>query len=116
MTTYTVHRLDDSSHIEGRGLSLSEAAEALLGVDGYAHEIRVDADGYHRLYISDGSANSTRGARRVNACPDYNGRSQDEVYAKVMNTPWRGYIAVTDEQYDRDEAAARAEAEAEADE
>jgi len=69
MTTYTVYRSDDSSRIEGSGLSLASAAHVLLTGDGYAYEVRNDAtpardgDVLRVLWVSDGSANSPRSER-----------------------------------------------------
>lgn len=114
MTTYTVFRADDSSVIEGRGLSLREAADALLTADGYAYELRTDPTFGFELFISDGSRNSTRGARNMisAALGGYYGDTEDEVWRKVVVDEWRGYEAMTDEAYDDMVARLKAENEA----
>lgn len=97
MTTYTVYRADDtSSHTSG--LTLEDAADMLLTTDGYAYEWRTDADGYHVLWISDGSANSTRGARHMRATV-FTGFDRDKVLHRIVCDEWRGYEATSDERF-----------------
>ena len=69
-TTYTV--LNSQGEVEARNLTITEAASELLGYDGYAFEIRradskwdVAGEPSWELWHSDGSANSTRGARHM---------------------------------------------------
>ena len=97
MTTYTVFRSDNSADAT-RGLTLEQAADALMTEDGYAYEWRTDADGYHTLWISDGSANSTRGARHLNASR-FAGFDRERALLDVVNTDWHGCEAMTDEAF-----------------
>jgi hypothetical protein len=67
MTTYSVYTQDDHTTAK-RGLTACQAMDLLLTYDGYAYEIRhEDCQGtaIWNLYHSDGSTNSTRGARRM---------------------------------------------------
>jgi hypothetical protein len=97
MTTYTVYRAaDTSSHTSG--LTLDEAADALLTTDGYAYEWRTDDEGYHVLWISDGSANSTRGARHMRPTV-FAGFDRAAVLHRIVCDEWRGYEATTDERF-----------------
>lgn len=99
-TTYTVFRADNAASIAGKGLTLEQAADTLLTSDGYEYEIRQE-DGLFVLWASDGSRNSTRGARHLTSCAagGYIATSLEALYRKVIANEWRGYDAQTDEAY-----------------
>jgi hypothetical protein len=99
-TTYTVFCADDSASVQGRGLSLAQAADCLLTADGYEYEVR-DEDGLLILWISDGSQNSTRGARNFRSCAagGYIARDLDALHSKIVAAEWHGLEAATDEDY-----------------
>lgn len=70
MTSYTV--LNNSGNVEGRNLTITDAASTLLTYDGYAFEIRradpkwdTDGESQWDLWHSDGSRNSPRSARHM---------------------------------------------------
>lgn len=64
MTTYTVYRAEDSSDNEA-GLTAVEAMDRIMSHDGYEYDIRPMDGGGWALWHSDGSRNSTRGARHM---------------------------------------------------
>lgn len=99
--TYTVFRSDDWSVTEGQRLTLKEAAEALLETDGYAFEIRQE-DGLFELFVSDGSCNSPRGSRHMKSCAagGYISHDINDLYRKIVANEWRGYEAMTDEDFE----------------
>ena len=98
MSTYTVYRADDCDDFTA-GLSLRDAAHELLTADGSDYEIRQDEDGDACLWISDGSANSQRGARHMVRAYGVSGLTEDEIYLAVINMAeaWHGWFACTDE-------------------
>jgi len=107
MTTFTVYNPEDSSQVEGRGLTAEQAAEAILTYDGYAYEVR-EVDGVWQLFTSDGSANSPRGARHlcgttIFAAADGAGAAWTAIAAKVLREShnWRhGLVAASDADFD----------------
>ena len=90
--TYTVRRIYDTDQTAEVGLTLKDAAEALMTQDGFAFEIRPSTGGMLSLWLSDGSANSPRGARhmRESCC----GWTEDQLYAWVILGEWHGFEAV----------------------
>lgn len=97
MTTYTVFQSDNSAEAT-TGLSIEDAAHELMTTDGYAYEWRTDADGYHTVWLSDGSANSTRGARHMRASR-FAGFDRAEVLRAIVADDWRGYEAMADDAF-----------------
>lgn len=97
-TLYTVYRSDESSTAVQR-LPLQQAAHILLVTDGYAYEVREEKGGLKTLFISDGSANSTRSARHLNPTRIM-GWSVEEIWKQVVATDWRGYEAMPDKAFD----------------
>lgn len=107
MTTYTVFTNESATEIVGRGLTAEQAMDELLSHDGYAWEIRREADGDGwRLWHSDGSAYSTRGARHMVATvafslADDKADAAREIAERVIAAGWRGLPdCMTDEDYD----------------
>lgn len=96
--TYTVFRSDESSTAIQR-LPLAQAAHTLLVTDGYAYEVHEEKGGLKTLYVSDGSANSTRSARHMNPTRIM-GWCEDDIWKQVVTINWRGYEAMTDEAFD----------------
>lgn len=109
MTTYTVFCSNDAN-VARRGLTLANAADELLTQDGYAYEIRpVEGyDGQMQLWTSDGSANSTRGARHLTPTR-IGGHSEDEIWQQVIAREWHGFEAMTDADFDTMRAAVEQE-------
>jgi hypothetical protein len=121
MTTYTVIN-PNTGEVLGRGLSATDAAAAILTDDGYAYEVRERGDiGHYELFVSDGSANSTRGARHMNSTILSIGgcyaAGRDAAWAelagRVLTAGWNGPEAMTDAAYDAMLAELEAELEAE---
>ena len=107
METYTTYT--DSSGIEGahRHLSAVDAMDNMLTYDGYRYEIRPEADGNGwRLWCSDGSENSTRGARHMVRTVVYSlDQSREfatfEIAERVIFAGWpRMPECMTDEAFD----------------
>jgi hypothetical protein len=100
MTTYTVFSVNNSASIAGQGLTLEQAAHTLLTSDGYEYEIR-EEDRLFVLWISDGSRNSTRGARNLNSCAagGFVAASLEALHRRIVEDEWHGYEAQTDETY-----------------
>lgn len=88
-----------------RGLTSIQAMKAILEHDGYAWKFVRRRDGLLELHHSDGSANSTRGARHftktvAGSCkPGLEG--QRDIALQVINAAWRGLPeAMEDSAYD----------------
>ena len=105
MTTYTV--IAPGGTVIGRNLTALRAMREMLTYDGYAYRFRRDRAGNLFLYHTDGSANSTRGARNFVRCigeinsslPGIAG--QREIAELVINADWpRLPEAMTDADYD----------------
>jgi hypothetical protein len=107
VTKFTVYRTMDTDNFEA-GLSLEEAAHSLLTQDGFDYEIRQDKDGWFELFKSDGSRNSTRGARHFVSCAagGYYFRTREEIFAEVVKCEWHGFEAMTDEDFQKFQADA----------
>ena len=117
--TYTVFSSSDLGHATP-GLTLAEAADALMSTDGYAWEWRTekrDVSGYRRpqeyfvIWVSDGSANSPRGARNMKKSR-FMGFDQNDVLLDVLRVQWRGMETLLDADFQAMAAAALAEIEA----
>ena len=114
MTKYTVFDANDASNIFGRGLTAVEAMEVILTDDGYRFEIRKSVfltSVCWDLYRSDGSANSTRGARDmvktfVFSFIEDEAQAEQEIAKRVIEErsiedSWRGLPCVmTDTAFD----------------
>lgn len=106
MTHYTVFSPDNGYVVE-RGITALEAMRAILEHDGYAYKFtRRKSDGRLSLWHSDGSANSTRGARHfkrtvaLSFSPGLKG--QKEIAMQVISAHWPGLPeAMTDAEYDK---------------
>lgn len=114
MTTYTVTNRHGT--VEGRYLTLTEAAEVILTYDGFTHEIR-RVEGYDQgdesqweLMVSDGSRASVRGAGHMKSTllsigPVY-AASEDDAWSKLAERVctqadlWSGLSCMTDDAYD----------------
>ena len=110
MTTYTV--ISPSGDVIDRNLTALQAMRAILTHDGYAYRFRRDKAGNLFLYHTDGSANSTRGARNFVRCvgginssrPGLAG--QREIAEQVIFAGWpRLPEAIIDADYDATGAA-----------
>lgn len=107
MITYTVTN-PNSGALLGRGLSVTEAADAILTHDGYAYEVREMGAGHYELFVSDGSANSPRGARHLNStilsiggCYAADAEAAwRELAGRVLTADWEGPQAMTDADYE----------------
>ena len=104
-TTYTVFNPQDSDEHES-GLTALEAMDRILTDDGFRYEIRPGADGRGwRLWHSDGSANSTRGARHFVATVAFSVReaeieATEEIAATVITADWDHLpVAMTDDEF-----------------
>ena len=109
-TTYTVFRTEDSGDAE-RGLSLEEAADALLSVDGRVYQIMFE-DGAFEIHRSAFSRHSPGGAgplRPVRAGGRFLHPSLRALYAAVLADEWNGRCAMTDAEFDAMIAAATAD-------
>ena len=110
MTTYTV--LSPSGSVIDRNLTALQAMREMLTYDGYAYRFRRNKAGGLYLYHSDGSVNSTRGARHFVRCAEEINSSlpgvagQREIAEHVILSYWpRLPEALTDEEYDYNNAA-----------
>ena len=108
MTTYTV--ISPSGDVIDRNLTALQAMAAILGYDGYAWKFVRAKNGYLSLYHSDGSANSTRGARHfvktVAGSPLARLAGRRAIAEQVINAAWpRLPEAMTDADYDAQGAA-----------
>lgn len=113
--SYTVYRPEDSSDPQ-RGLTLEQAADALLTADGYEYEIREDTGlrpGW-TLFISRRSRNAFGGGRGLlqsrffSLEPDY-ATAAAEIYRAVITDTWHGQEAMTDADFDEMKARAAAD-------
>ena len=104
MTTYTV--IAPGGTVLNRKLTPLQAMRAILTHDGYAYRFRRDRAGNLFLYHTDGSANSTRGARNFVRCvgginsslPGLAG--QREIAEQVILSEWpRLPEAIPDQDY-----------------
>jgi len=97
MTTYTIERTD--GQVE-RGLTLEQAADAIMTYDGHEYEVRRDRDGL-TLWVSQFSRNSTLGGRPL-VKSVIRAASHDDLYRAVLKKAewWNGQTAYTDEAYD----------------
>lgn len=91
-----------------RGLSLADAAQELLLSDGHDYEIRAEPDGGFTLWLTQFSRNSTLGGKpmvrsRFFSTADTMADAEKELFGKVVRAEWRGYKAVADEDYIRQE-------------
>lgn len=107
MTTYTVFTNSNATEIIGRHMSAEQAMDELLSHDGYAWQIRRENDGEGwRLWHSDGSANSTRGARHMVktvafSLKDNEAAATREIAEQVCRAGWRRLPdCMTDDDYD----------------
>ena len=103
MTTYTV--IDRDGTVIDRNLTALKAMAAILEHDGYAWKFMRAANGYLSLWHSDGSANSTRGARHfvktVAGSPLAGLAGRRAVARQVISAAWpRLPEAMTDADYD----------------
>jgi len=109
MTTYTV--LSPSGSVIDRNLTALQAMREMLTYDGYAYRFRRDKAGGLFLYHTNGSANSTRGARHFVRCVNINSSlpgiaGQREIAEQVIYAGWpRLPEAMTDADYDAQGAA-----------
>ena len=110
MTTYTV--ISPGGDVIDRNLTALQAMREMLTYDGYAYRFRRDKAGNLYLYHSDGSVNSTRGARHFVRCVSEINSSlagiagQREIAEQVINAAWpRLPEAMTDADYDARGAA-----------
>ena len=110
MTTYTV--ISPSGTVLDRNLTALQAMREILTYDGYAYRFRRNKAGGLYLYHSDGSVNSTRGARHFVRCvgginsslPGIAG--EREIAEQVIFAGWpRLPEAMTDADYDATGAA-----------
>ena len=110
MTTYTV--ISPSGSVIDRNLTALQAMREILTYDGYDYRFRRNKAGNLFLYHSDGSVNSTRGARNFVRCvgginsalPGVAG--QREIAEQVILSEWpRLPEAMTDADYDATGAA-----------
>ena len=109
MTTYTV--IAPSGSVIDRNLTALQAMREILTYDGYAYLFRRDKAGNLYLYHSDGSANSTRGARHFVRCVSNINSSlpgiagQREIAEQVIYAGWPGLPeAIIDADYDATDA------------
>lgn len=117
MTNYTVIR--QSGEIEIEGVSLREAAEAVLGYDGHEFEFRRDGD-WLELWVSRWSRNSTLGGRSLVRAADMfaslpralsdesprRGEAEGQIFGFVIDHAdrWSGLRVMTDEAYAAEQA------------
>ena len=103
MTTYTV--ISPSGSVKDRNLTALQAMREMLTYDGYDYRFRRNKAGNLFLYHSDGSVNSTRGARHFrciaglhSAAPGLAG--QRKIAEQVILSEWpRLPEAMTDQDY-----------------
>lgn len=120
-TTYTVFNRNTGDFASAdRGLSLEDAADALMTEDGYAWEWRSEKTDilgelmdYWTIWLSDGSQYSTRSARHLRASR-FAGYDQKKILEEVVSTDWRGMEAMPDADFDAMVAAHEAQLAAEA--
>ena len=97
MDTYTVFEIDDPSNYQS-GLSLDQAATAILTANGRKFEIR-EMNGQFILYRSAGSANSPL----IQALPsNYIYFSRLEIFEDVIliaSGTWNGLSVMTDDEF-----------------
>ena len=104
MTTYTV--IAPGGTVIDRNLTALQAMREILTYDGYAYRFRRDKAGNLYLYHSDGSANSSRGARHFVRCVSINSplpgiAGQREIAEQVILSDWpRLPEAMNDADYD----------------
>jgi hypothetical protein len=63
---------------------LKNAAHDLLGHDGHKFEIREDAEGWFRLFVSASSTNTYGGAGEFGEWTDYYARTEEELYKNII--------------------------------
>ncbi len=120
-TTYTVFNRNTGDFASAdRGLSLEDAADALMTDDGYEWEWRSqkrdilgEPMDYWTIWLSDGSRYSTRSARHLRASR-FAGFDKKEILEEVVSTDWRGMEAMPDDAFSAMVAAYEAEVAAEA--
>ena len=120
-TTYTVFNRNTGDFASAdRGLSLEDAADALMTNDGYEWEWRSqkrdilgEPMDYWTIWLSDGSRYSTRSARHLRASR-FAGFDKREILEEVVSTDWRGMEAMPDDAFSAMLAAYEAEVAAEA--
>lgn len=120
MTTYTVYSAEHGS-VYGRNLTAEEAMSKLLTHDGYRYEIRkgeYKGEVCWELWHSDGSQNSTRGARHMVKTVTFSFEEDEadatqEIAEEVIKAGWsRMPECMADEDYDAMQAeVAREQAE-----
>lgn len=102
--TYTVTNRHGTE--QGRGLSLTEAAQTLLGYDGHEFDICPASGGGFNLFTSRFSRNSTTydGVTQssIYSAADARAAAEAEIFAKVIKHAERfcGCTAMTDTDYD----------------
>ena len=105
MVHFTVFSAN-SGYVLDRGLTALKAMAEILNYDGYDWKFsRRKGDGCLSLWHSDGSANSTRGARHFvkTTCFSFKPglEGQREIALQVISATWRGRPeAMTDADYD----------------
>lgn len=123
-TRYTVYH-SNSGEVQGRGLSVTDAAHEILTYDGYLYEIRikpgyeVDGEQLFEVYRSRLSRNSSGGPAGFVSCgyrtyaqseADAWPRLADQVVQASYGFTERGLACMTDEDYDRAQAEIAADA------
>lgn len=114
MSTYTVFSHNDSDNHES-GLSVREAAVALLTYDSHRYDIRKDDAGDWRLYVSKYSEASTMGGRPLTpsvvfSIKEDRAEAEEDIFKQVVLTgkfAWAGCDVLDDELF----AEMRAQAE-----
>ena len=100
MTTYTI--LDNDGYVMDRGVSLCEAADAIMTSDSREWEIREDKDGGYTAWSRQQVANWPWAATAIYSFAATRDEAEREICEKIVNSEhWAGhYEAMTDADYD----------------
>jgi hypothetical protein len=110
MTTYTI--IDGEGYVLDRGVSLNEAADAIMTSDSREWEIRQDKDGGFTAWSRQQVASRPWAATAIYFKMD-RAEAEHEIYEKIVTSDrWPGHCeAMTDAAYDRMIAEMDADAE-----
>ena len=104
MTTYTTTytTIDTDGYVLDRGISLVEAADAIMTSDGREWEIREDKDGGFTAWSRQQVANLPWGATVLYSIKSDRAEAEAEICEKIVTSErWSGHCeAMTDAAYD----------------
>jgi hypothetical protein len=100
MSTYTI--IDGEGEVLDRGVSLSEAADAIMTSDSREWEIRADTDGGFTAWNRQQVANRPWAATAIYSFAATREEAEHEICEKIVIAErWAGHCeAMTDEAYD----------------